>query len=236
MPEADEHWPAFLQNAIWGLEEAGKLIQTTERRQQLEKRKDWFRGKKSTIPRENSVSRALADAFNVVRAQKEISSNGISQHDLRFISIECEVPRPHDPGISDKANPTDLRLLLLPLGDFDLRIEAKTIRNIRELRNDYLGSEGVLRFQNGDNPYTTSPHGGMAAYVLDANADEWRQTIKDAVAAHHESAGQQFTDKAGVERHTSVHRFDHVVDGETTQYTVNVFHLVFEIEARPSLR
>ncbi|OLP44766.1 hypothetical protein [Rhizobium oryziradicis] len=236
MPDADEYWSSFLQNAIWGLEEAGKLLQTTERRHELEGRKDWFRSKNSVVPRENSVSRALADAFNVVRAQQELSSNGSSQHDLRFISIECEVPRPRDPGISDKAKPTDLRLLLLPLGNFDLRIEAKTVRNIRDLRNDYLGSEGIRRFENGENPYTISPHGGMAAYVLDADADDWRQKIKDAVAAQHDSAELPFRDKAGIERHTSVHCFDHVINGETKHFTVNVFHLVFEIEARPSLR
>ncbi len=93
---------------VCGLRHAAALLQM--RKTEFEAKKDWFRPRTSGIPRENSVSRALADLFGLIRSEQAISGSGVQAVDLRHISIERERPRPYDPGIGDESKPTDLCL------------------------------------------------------------------------------------------------------------------------------
>ena len=166
-----EEWAAFLGNAIGGLHWAA--IELRGRKADFETRSDWFRRgrKQAGIPRENSVSQALKQLFDWIRAEQQVTGSGVQVVDLRHIRIECELPRPFDPGISDEAKPTDLAIVLMKDNELDFRIEAKTVLNDAELTSEYLGPRGLQRFDDNSNPYTIQPFGGMVAYVVDADAN-----------------------------------------------------------------
>jgi hypothetical protein len=232
--EEAEEWMTFLGNAIGGLREAAKELRI--RKAEFEGKRDWFRKKKSGIPRENSVSRALAELFALLRSQQMISGSGVQAIDLRHISIECERPRPRDPGISDESNPTDLSLVLLKDNELDLRIEAKTILNAAHIRSKYLGVHGLLRFDDATNPYTVQPFGGMVAYVVDSDAQTWAEKIGAEVAAT-VGAGRSGALKLGVEEHRiSRHRIEFQSGAEKVQRDIQVVHFALEIDARPPMR
>jgi hypothetical protein len=227
-------WMTFISNAIGGLRQAAMLLQM--RKAEFETKRDWFRKKTSGIPRENSVSRALAELFGLLRSEQAISGSGVHSIDLRHISIECERPRPYDPGISDGSNPTDFSLVLLKDNELDFRIEAKTILNDAEVRSEYLGSRGLRRFDDSANPYTVQPFGGMVAYVVDLDAKTWMVKIGaevvTAVGTSRSSVIKIGADDHQVSRH-------HVAFKSGEKYLrcdVDVVHFALEIDANPSKR
>ncbi|WP_441277226.1 hypothetical protein AB7783_07120 [Tardiphaga sp. 172_B4_N1_3] len=231
-PEEDE-WTTFLANAIGGLRIASEELR--KKRAKYEKKTDWFRSKKTGIPRENSVTRALADQFKEIRAKQAISGSGAHVLDLRHISIECELPRPFDPGISDEAKPTDIAISMFKDGELDLRIEAKTIVSKADLRK-YVGADGMLRFEDGKNPYTVSPFGGMVAYVVDSDAETWSKEIAEKVASA-VGEGRTYSRKIGTADHqVSKHSFALEAEEGSPAYSVDVVHLALEIDAIPSKR
>jgi hypothetical protein len=229
-----DEWIAFVGNAVGGLREAAALLQT--RKAEFEAKRDWFRPRASGIPRENSVSRALADLFGLLRSEQAISGSGVQAVDLRHISIECERPRPYDPGISDESKPTDLCLVLLKDNELDLRIEAKTILNDAEIRNHYLGKEGLQRFDDSANPYTVQPFGGMVAYVVDSDAKTWMTKI-GAEMTTAVGPSRLGTIKVGPDDHrVSRHRIKIKSNVNEIRQDVEVVHFAIEIDAKPPKR
>jgi hypothetical protein len=229
-----EEWMTFLGSAIGGLREAAKQLRI--RKIEFEAKKDWFRKRNSGIPRENSVSRALAELFALLRSQQAISGSGVQAIDLRHISIECERPRARDPGISDESNPTDFSLVLLKDNELDLRIEAKTILNAAEIQSQYLSERGLLRFDDETNPYTIQPFGGMVAYVVDSDAKTWAEKIGTKVAAT-VGASRSGTIKLGAEEHqVSRHRVEFTSGRKKIRRDVEVVHFALEIDAKPPKR
>jgi hypothetical protein len=227
-------WMTFRGNAIGGLREAAAELRV--RKAEFEAKRDWFRRKNSRIPRENSVSQALAQLFRLIRSQQAISGSGVHPIDLRHISIACEIPRRYDPGISDEAKPTDFALVLLKDNELDFRIEAKTILDGTDVRNEYLGERGLLRFEDSSNPYTVERFGGMVAYVVDSDAETWRVKIADAVV---ESVGltRSRVIKIGANDYISSHHQVTVTSGESEHpYEVDVVHFTLEIDASPPHR
>lgn len=229
-----EEWLAFIENAIGGLRLAAvKMRQDKER---FEAYKDWFRQTATDIPRENSVSQALKQVFDEIRTEQQISLSGAQAVDLRHIRIECERPRPFDVGISDAANPTDLSLVLMKDNELDLRIEAKTVLNSAEVRSEYLGKRGLLRFDDNSNPYTVQPYGGMLAYVVDSDAATWTITLGAAVE---KAVGAKRYGKLKIGRedhHVSSHKVAYKGRGREIRQNVEVFHLALEIDAKPPRR
>lgn len=231
-PEEDE-WEVFLANAIGGLRKASDELK--KKRTRYEKKIDWFRSKKSGIPRENSVSRALADEFRAIKARQSISGSGVQPMDLRHIEIECERPRPFDPGISDNSKPTDMAFSMFKDGVLDLRIEAKTVISASDLKN-YAGREGLLRFEDGSNPYTVAPFGGMVAYVVDGDATTWSDKIAVTVSSAIGNDRTYVRKVGGDDHHVSKHSFRHTSEEGTSDYSVDVIHMTIEIDANPSRR
>jgi hypothetical protein len=231
--ETDE-WMAFVRNAIRGLRQAAIQLQT--RKAEFEAKRDWFRKKKLGIPRENSVSRALAELFCLLRSEQAISGSGVHPIDLRHISIECERPRPYDPGISDESKPTDFSLVLLKNNELDFRIEAKTILDDAEVRSEYLGARGLLRFHDNSNPYTIQPFGGMVAYVVDSDAKTWMTKIGTEVAT---AVGESRSSliKIGADDHqVSRHHVAFKSCGKDLRRDIDVVHFALEIDAKPPKR
>lgn len=222
-PGADEGWAAFLDNSISGLTKAGERLR--ENIGNYETKSDWFRPKNKEIPRENSVSRALADIFNKIRSEQVIQGDS-DLIDLRHIIAECEIPRPLDRGMADEAKPTDFRLTMVYDGQLDLRIEAKTVLTEREIRDSYLGTEGLRRFEDAVNPYTIAPYGGMVAYVVDQDKIKWGQRISKELKGKYSAKSTEMCQDV---HYVSSHVFD-------SDKSVDVLHFVIEIDAMPSRR
>jgi hypothetical protein len=231
---SEKEWITFIENAIGGLRQAAEQLQ--QQKAHFEAKRDWFRRRKTGIPRENSVSRALAELFQQIRSQQVISGSGVQSLDLRHISIQCERPRPHDPGISDEANPTDFSLVLLKNNELDLRIEAKTVLNDAEVRAEYVGVSGLQRFDDSANPYTIQPFGGMVAYVVDSDAKTWTTKIQSEVLKA-VGASRSHSIKIGKESHpVSKHHLTLRLQGRTEHYDVDVVHFALEIDSKPPQR
>jgi hypothetical protein len=174
--------------------------------------------------------------FSLLRSEQAISGSGVHAIDLRHISIECERPRPYDPGISDESNPTDFLLVLLKDNELDFRIEAKTVLDDTEVRSEYLGARGLLRFDDNANPYTIQPFGGMVAYVVDSDAKTWMAKIGAAVATA-VGASRSSVIKIGTDDHqVSRHHVAFKPDGKDLRRDVDVVHFALEIDAKPPKR
>lgn len=231
-----EEWMTFLGNAVDGLHRAA--VELRIRKADFETKSDWFRkGRKHKgIPRENSVSRALKQLFDLIRAEQQVRGSGVQVVDLRHIRIECESPRPLDPGISDEARPTDLSIVLMKDNELDFRIEAKTVLNDAELKNEYLGARGLQRFDDSSNPYTIQPFGGMVAYVVDADAEVWNTKIGRAVAREVGPGRCVLRTVGSAARHVSNHRIRYRNGAKSLNCDVEVVHFVLEIDAKPPMR
>jgi len=227
-----EEWVAFLGNAIGGLHRAA--LKLREQKADFETKRDWFR--KGGIPRENSVSQALKQLFDLIRAEQQVSGSGVQVVDLRHIRIECELPRPFDPGISDEAKPTDLSIVLMKDNELDFRIEAKTVLNDVGLKSEYLGPRGLQRFDDNSNPYTIQPFGGMVAYVVDADANAWNAKIGSAIAVKLGSTRSGTRTIRGTAHHISRHHVRYRIDAKSVNRDVEVVHFALEIDAKPPKR
>ena len=231
-----DDWRAFLGNAISGLHRAAEELRL--RRADYEGKTDWFRkGRgRSDVPREESVSVALKELFDLIRAQQQISGTGVQDLDLRHISIQCEVRRPLDPGISARAKPTDLSIVLMKDGELDFRVEAKTVLNDAELETEYFGPRGLKRFEDSGNPYTVQPFGGMVAYVVDADASFWNTRIEASIATEFGSARAGTRHLGGREHAVSRHQVSPAATDASSPIDIEVIHFALEIDASPSRR
>lgn len=229
-----QQWESFLENALGGLQMAAAELRGN--RAGYENRRDWFRSKTSGIPRENSVTQALAEVFGRIRSQHNIKGAEPGAVDLRHISVACERPRPRDVGISDMSNPTDLSLVFMKGGELDLRIEAKTVLNDKEVKSQYLGKSGLDRFEDGANPYTVQPFGGMVAYVVDLDGASWSEKIVAELEAKVGSTRLRSIVLNGGTHAVSNHAFDLSDAASVTRKEVDVVHFVIEIDAKPSRR
>ena len=227
LPDANEEWLAFLQRALLGLTKAGEQLKNDGAKYQA--KRDWFRRKQQGIPRETSVSRALANIFNQMRSSQMIQGRDWGV-DLTNMIAECEIPRPYDPGIADEANPTDFRLTVID-EELDLRIEAKTLLSDNEISGHYLGLEGLKRFEDSNNPYTIAPYGGMVAYVVDKTKEEWSKNITSRLSVIDRPV---YTLKLHEDFHVSSHTYTDRESSEKKQ--VDVVHFTIEVDAFPSKR
>jgi hypothetical protein len=182
------------------------------------------------------VSEALAELFEFIRASQAITGSGVQSIDLRHISIALEKRRKHDRGIGRKSNPTDYALVLLEDKELDLRIEAKTILNDAEVRDEYLGRRGLLRFDDNRNPYTVERFGGMVAYVVDSDAKTWARRIASAVANAVGNERSGVLTIASGKHQVSFHHVSVTTDEGTLERDIDVVHFVLEVDASPPQR
>lgn len=240
---SDLPWTGFLERALWGLEQAASRLSEADTRARMERSTDWWRKPVKTghlrgveIPEETAVSGALETLFEEIRSDQQISGPTPGQEDLRHVHFATEKRRRRDPAMGKKTKPTDIAILLAAEEYFDLRIEAKTLTEEADIQAEYLSGRGLLRFEDAANPYTDAPYGGMLAYVIKDNTSVWQDRIQHGV---HAAVGADRIGEMSVGgrvRMTSTHSFLEVKDGVTRTVTVNVLHLVAEIEARPSQR
>jgi len=233
-PFEQEEWSAFLANAIGGLRLASSELKRSL--PEYEAKRDWFRSSRSGIPRENSVTRALADLFSLIRSRQNIRGADNDPVDLRHISVECEKPRARDKGISDMANPTDMSIVFMKGSELDFRIEAKTVLNNAEIKREYLGPRGLDRFEDGENPYTIQPYGGMVAYVVDLDAESWSGKIATELEAKVGTSRTKSMIVGNSEHIVSIHEYELSTKDGPIRKHIDVVHLALEIDAKPPRR
>jgi hypothetical protein len=226
----EDEWNVVLTAAVVGLTKAAKALQ--DRLADFECKSDWFKPRSKNIPREPSVSRALTDLMNEMWADQQVHGSGYREGDVRHLRVECERPRPKDPGLSDHSKPTDFSIVIINESILDLRLEAKTIVKHSDIARDYLGSKGLERFEDSVNPYTLQRYGGMIAYVVDQTDDYWISEIDSRLAEKLGSTRCRRLEIDGRNLPISTHSLNY--DGDS--YDISVVHLALEIDAKPSLR
>lgn len=65
----------------------------------------------------------------------------------------------------------------------ELRIEAKPVTSISDIRKRYLGDDGIGCFFTTDSPYTKGPLGAMLAYTISENQQSFGKEVNDALAS-----------------------------------------------------
>lgn len=240
----EDVWLRFLDEAVRGIEEAAREVNSAERRPHYEARTGWFgkaiKARKGTrFPDETSISKALVEVMDEMRAEQFIAAPALDpgMPDLTRMDFHVEVDRRYDAAIGPKAQPTDIQIAI-HRDRLDLRIEAKKVKAEPEIKADYLGSQGLERFDNVNAPYSLERFGGMVAYVLDRSAAEWAGLIADELRTKLPADQIAQTQLSGGSFMTSIHVRDvdlklHAVRG---RFRTDVIHLVFEFEALPSLR
>lgn len=157
--------------------------------------------------------------------------------DLRSMDFHYEVARHYDPATGPRAQETDLQFAV-HREQLDLRVEAKKLTKAGEIAADYLGAEGLGRFDDVDAPYTLERFGGMVAYMTDQDAATWTRMIsagiRDSLAPERVSdtllSGEAFVTTTHV-RDVDIKLFE--LKG---RFTTHVPHMVLEFDAWPSRR
>jgi hypothetical protein len=238
---ADDAWHRFLGEAIGGLREAARRVRepaSTERRPGwFGKSNKAFKGAK--LPDETSISQALIEAMEEIRDEQFIvaPSRGSSIPNLTGMDFHVEVARRYDPAIGPRAQPTDIQLAI-HRDRLDLRLEAKKLTRLGDIAADYLGADGLGRFDDACAPYTLERFGGMLAYVTDRDAAEWTLLISEGIRAALPSDRVKTTLLLGDEIITTTHLrdVDIAVHGIQGRFSTDVVHLVFEFDAWPNRR
>lgn len=241
---SEDVWLRFVDETVRGIREAARRVNEPDKRTHFEARTGWFgkankarRG--SRLPDETSISKALIEVMEEMRAAQFIAAPALDPDmpDLTRMDFHVEVDRRYDRSIGPKAQPTDIQIAI-HRDRIDLRLEAKKLKAPHEVAADYLGSEGLKRFDNVDAPYTLERFGGMIAYVLDRDAATWTELIAEGLKAALPAECLKETFLSGEAVMTSIHvrEVDLKLHGVKGRFRTDVIHLVFEFEAQPSLR
>lgn len=241
---ANDAWLRFLGEAIGGLRAAARRLSDTAAGDVSEQRPGWF-GKSNRavkgakLPDETSISQALVEEMDEIRAAQLIASPGevAGEPDLRGMDFHYEVARRYDPAIGPRAQETDIQLAI-HRERLDLRMEAKKLTKPADIAADYLGAKGLGRFDDIHAPYTLERFGGMVAYVTDSDASTWTHMISAGICGSMTPERVTDTVVSGESFVTTVHVRD--IDIELFElkgwFTTHVFHMVLEFEASPGRR
>ena len=238
----DDSWRRFLEDAIGGLRGAARRLETAQIRQHYEARRGWFgRARRDQggrrIPKEESISHALVEVLERMRAEQMIEGRLETEINLTRMDFQIEVPRRIEEGIGSQSLPTDIMIAVIH-DDLDLRIEAKNILKASEISGEYLGERGLRRFDDIRSPYTIERFGCMVAYVMDDDAARWQARINQAIRDSAPPLTVLTTTIAEEELMTTSHdrEVDSPLHGIKKHCRTDVLHFVLEFEAKPSLR
>jgi len=241
---ADDAWHRFLGEAIGGFRAAARRLNETTAGDVAERRPGWFgKGNKAVkgarLPDETAISQALIEEMEEIRAAQIIGSPGLlaGEPDLTGMDFHYEVARLYDPAIGPRAQETDLQFAI-HRERLDLRVEAKKLTKPGDIAADYLGAEGLGRFDDADAPYTLERFGGMMAYVTDKDSATWGGLIAAGIRGSLAPERVSDTLLSGEAFVTTTHVRD--IDIKLFElkgrFTTHVLHMVLEFEARPSRR
>jgi hypothetical protein len=239
---ADDPWHRFLETVLAGLREATRRIRG-DLLEHFEGRTLWFGTERaslggSRIPRETSISAALVEVLNMMRARQFVEGRpALPGLDLTHVECRVEIPRRHEAAIGDGSLNTDIMLCIFH-DDLDLRIEAKNILKPSDVSSHYLTGEGLRRFDDVRSPYSSEKYGGMVAYIMDEDHARWRKEIRRALKAAEPRFAVRETTILGETFTTTRH--DRVLDcrehGLYERRVTDVIHLTLAFDAKPALK
>lgn len=238
----DDLWIRFLEDAIGGLREAARRIGAADLKAHYEARLGWFgkarrRQGGHRFPMEEAISHALVEVLKKMQSEQLVEGRSSFGIDLARMEFQTEVPRKIEEGIGRKSNPTDI-MIAITHDDIDLRIEAKNVLKAADVSREYLGANGLGRFDNVQSPYTMKKFGAMVAYVMDLDAARWSKQITQAIWNTDPPLTILTTIIAGEALTTTSHEreIDNPLHKIKGYCRTDVVHLVLEFEASPSLR
>lgn len=176
-------WARFASATIEALCQAEDMLNTPQRwgeysacRGAFLKPKKYGKKRKAVSPpSEEGLTDALSQCLEHIRRSAPIG------HVLRELDIVffAESKLPSKITIGKHAKRTDIRACsYLSPNAPEIIFEAKLILDQGEIRERYLGADGLGRFIRKVEPYTRGPLSGMIAYTVEGDASVWSGSIK----------------------------------------------------------
>ena len=129
-------------------------------------------------PNEDAITTELGEIVQTLRRSLPLG------HFLRANEVEFHVERPVRSAARAGRHARKLDFFVLAASGIsapELALEAKTVRIPSDVRNRYLGCDGIGCFLEPDSPYSQAPLGGMLAYSFTDSSVSWRHEIESAL-------------------------------------------------------
>jgi hypothetical protein len=236
-------WENTLHQVVQLLREAEKRIRTPAGQARYTALEGWWRnssvklaGRGTTkIPSEEALSEAIVDEIQLLREEMVLAPRNSNFLNIDSLEFTLEAPRRHKKGIGKHSKPTDIRVYRLGSEVIDLRIEAKTLVQDKDI-STYLSARGLKRFSDPDEPYTDHEIGGMLAYTVTDTSTIWTEKISGSFR----SAAPPIPNF----KHALLSSSDETLfcsvpyqrKPATSRKEVLVFHLVLEFDSDPAAR
>lgn len=181
-------WSRFSGAVLEAISKAGSILTEGERIRPYQARTGWWRSARQkngkgiivSIPSEDAITDALVETLEGMRAS---ALPGDPLYDLN-IAFASQQPRQVQTRAGAKSLTTDLRAFVPGNPSLDFRVEAKVLCKGNDLIKGYLGAEGLMRFADAANPYTTGMVGGMVGYTVNAQDPCWEHRLVTGLADH----------------------------------------------------
>jgi hypothetical protein len=183
-------WEQMLHQALRLLGEAHERIRSASGQTRLRQLDGWWRAKKCKvkgksvlIPSEEAISEALFEEMEKIKEEiiLKLRPADPDMTSIDTLQVCTEPPRRRKAGIGRKAKPTDIRFYRIGSEILDLRIEAKVLLRIGDIKSAYLSKHGLKRFSDPKEPYTDHEIGGMLAYAVTDDKAIWLDRIDGAL-------------------------------------------------------
>jgi hypothetical protein len=236
-------WEQMLYQAMRLLDEAQRRVCSADSQKELRKLDGWWRSKKVKIgqteclvPSEEAISEALWAEMEKIKEEMTLKIGPLdpSMSGVDLLHVFTETPRTVRKGIGRKSKPTDIRFYRTGSEVLDLRIEAKVVLKESDLK-PYLSKDGLKRFSDEDEPYTTHEIGGMVAYALTSDKSTWIDRI-DGALQNEKPPLDTFRQRVKTISDETLFSRVPCKLASTTRDQVLVFHVVLEFECEPTAR
>ena len=236
-------WEQMLYQAMRLLDEAQRRVCSADNQKELRKLEGWWRNKRvkvggteCLVPSEEAISEALWAEMENIRDEMTLRIGAFdpSMSGVDLLQVSPESPRKVRKGIGEKSKPTDIRFYRTGSEILDLRVEAKVVLKESDLK-PYLSKDGLKRFSDEDEPYTTHEIGGMIAYALTSDKSTWINRIEGALK-NEKPPLETFRQRVKTISDETLFSRVPCKLTSTARDQVLVFHVVLEFECEPKER
>ena len=175
-------WARFVETVVLAVDTAGVRLGDPERVRRYSSLQGWWRrarrpnsgGAMVSLPAEDAITDALVTELETMRNE---AGRGDPLFDMNIV-FAGQQPRRTQTRIGLDALTTDIRAHVPGQRGLDMRIEAKVLFNRSDLSREFLGTRGLLRFADQNDPYADTPVGAMLGYVVAPFCDDWSEAIE----------------------------------------------------------